>query len=270
MKQLFCFLFLISLFSCRKCEEIPTPQDPCLLFKAPNSAFNVYTVQDTGNGEQNILRFDTIGPYPAVFFEATDSTCDVYEWQIGDESKKRYGKKILIRFFDSNSFGTKIIKLKTTKSSICSSSILVDSTHRHIYIRNQDEGRNLYLHKFQGRDLINGIDNIEVEGKFWTEDITSVVDKITPGFGGGVVLFVKFPSCDVPSAILLGSNDIYSSTAQAGGPLACHYTRILDGGDEKPVYLTNNGKRLVIKGLIHNLMNPNDPVKNFQIEAFKK
>ena len=94
------FFLLLALASCKSCDREEVKPDPCKSRRLPVLAdFKMCVDYDTGAGRAFFEVTDTTAHQQLVFV-ASDTTGDIYEWQIGNEEKPRYGKTVSVYFRD--------------------------------------------------------------------------------------------------------------------------------------------------------------------------
>ena len=94
------FFLLLALAGCKSCDREEAKPDPCKSRRLPVLAdFKMCVDYDTGAGRAFFEVTDTTAHQQLVFV-ASDTTGDIYEWQIGNEEKPRYGKTVSVYFRD--------------------------------------------------------------------------------------------------------------------------------------------------------------------------
>jgi hypothetical protein len=113
-------LVVVGLGGCKGCREEVKPE-PYPSRKLPVLAdFKMCVDYDTGRGRELLEVTDTTA-HQQLVFAASDTTGDVYEWQLGTEPSPRYGKTVSVYFRDQPVGGPNAIypfsvKLKVTRT----------------------------------------------------------------------------------------------------------------------------------------------------------
>jgi hypothetical protein len=118
----FMMALLVALVGCKGCREDVKPNpEPFPSRKLPVLAdFKMCVDYDSGRGRELLEVTDTTA-HQQLVFAASDTTGDVYEWQIGTEPNPRYGKTVSVYFRDQpvggpNAIYPFTVKLKVTRT----------------------------------------------------------------------------------------------------------------------------------------------------------
>jgi hypothetical protein len=264
------YYFLVGLLligGCKSCNEDKiNPVDPCSGHNSLSSNFRIFTYADTGRRTEKI-DISTIQGAMNVCFEATDTTGDYYEWQVGSEPVRRTGKSICVNFNPTPASTEELkimLKVFKTSDSCLKGLPQIDSTVKKINRLDLEASMGLYFHSYSGKSSDGR--SVLITGMKITQPITDVVPEISSiPVGGLLALKVTFSDCTSSSYVMLVDASIFSWSNNHAAAKNCPYS-VLGNGQ---VYLTNDGNRLVLKVKNGDLNSQSNPVKNLTIEAYR-